>query len=356
MAKASWFRIDAASGTPTIYIYDEIGLFGVTASSFQRELKALGNLKGKSLNVRINSPGGDVFGGWTIMSLLKETGAKITVYVDGVAASMASAIAMMGDTTIMAEGAMMMIHNPAGFKAGDSEDMRNMATLLDSIKEGMVSAYSKKSGQGREAIAKIMDDETWFTAEDAVREGFADEVGEVVKAQAFDLSRYSSNPPLPEAEHKESDMDKNEVAAMIADANKPLLDAIAKLAPAAKVEPVAVAVKSEADIRKDLKAESAAYTAEVRDVCALAGLPELADGYVAKDTPLAEVRVDLKAKKAEAAAALKNPNLRIRNRDGKTPDTDASLKDGEEDISDLIPKARSHASIWASFHGKTAVN
>lgn len=359
MTKASWFRIDAAAATPTIYIYDEIGLFGVNASAFQKDLAKMGNLKGKDLKVRINSPGGDVFTGWAIMSLLRETGAKITVYVDGVAASMASAIAMMGDHVVMAEGAMMMIHNPAGFTGGDSEAMRGMATLLDNIKEGMVTAYSKKSGQGREAIAKIMDEETWLTAEEAVIQGFADEVDEVVKAAAsFDLSRYGRNPPQLAA-NMEADMalTKEDLEALgaaiggaVANANKPVLDAITALKPvepvaAKKDEPGVVAVLSEADIRTKLKNERTAYAADVKELCALAGMPDLMAGYLADEKPIAEVRADLA--KQKTARANRRPATTINNH----VTAQAEGETEESDISDLIPKERTGKAIWAQFNG-----
>lgn len=344
---ASWFKIDAkASAVPTVYIYDEIGLFGVNANDFAKELRALGDLKGKPLNLRLNTPGGDVFGGWAVMALLRDTGANITVYIDGVAASMGSVIAMMGDKVIMAEGAQMMIHNPAGVFRGDSEDMKAASTLLDSIKEGMITAYAKKSGLGREAIAKIMDAETWFTAQEAVDAGFADEIGEVVKAAAaFDLSRYSRNPPPVAAQHKESDMDKTEVAAMIADANKPLVDAIAALTQ----KKDAPATKTEAEIRDELKAEGIARANDITELCALAGLPDLAAAYIAGDKDLAAVKADLKVKQAEKTA--RGSDRRINNHVSGSSNTAEDGKD-EEDISDLIPKARSHADIWAQFNGK----
>lgn len=356
---ASWYRITALAGAvPTVYIYDEIGLFGVNVSDFANDLRALGNLKGKPLKVRINSPGGDVFGGYTIMALLRDTGANITVYIDGVAASMASAIAMTGDTVIMAEGAMMMIHNPSGVFEGGSIEMQAAVTLLDGVKDGMITAYAKKSKLSREDISAIMDAETWLTAEQAVEKGFADSIGEVVKVAAFDLTRYSKNPPKdnPEAETKEADMalTKDEMDGLAAAiggaltaANKPVMDALAALKPVtakAKDEADEGAGKTEADIRKEIMAENAARATDITELCALAGLPNLAAGFIAGAQDVTAVRAALKAEKAKKPAP--------RNHTG------AALGDGETaeqgDISDLIPKARTGTQIWAQFNAPKA--
>lgn len=354
----SWFKIDAKAATPTVYIYDEIGLFGVTAADFARDLKALGDLKGKDLKLRLNTPGGDVLGGNAIMVLLRETGAKITVYIDGVAASMGSAIAMMGDKVIIAEGAFMMIHNPAGMAKGGSDDLRSTATLLDAIKEGMVTAYARKSGLGRDVIAKMMDDETWMDAEQAVAAGFADEIGEVVKAiAAYDLSRYSRNPPHVEA-NKEADMalTKEDIEALgasiggaVTAANKPVLDAIAALKPEAKTgkEGTEPKVKTEAEIRAEITAESTALSAEITELCALVGMPTASAGYIAAGKTVAEVKADLKAK--VAAKGKKS----INNSSGGA--LEGNEDNTDEDISDLIPKARSGTEIWAQFNGKRGV-
>lgn len=119
----SWFRMQAGHQSDAdIYIYDEIGFWGVTAKQFISDLNALGDIT--HINLHINSPGGDVFEGIAIFNALKTHGASITVYVDGVAASMASVIAMVGNPVIMPENTFMMIHKPFGFTGGDAEDMR----------------------------------------------------------------------------------------------------------------------------------------------------------------------------------------------------------------------------------------
>ncbi len=115
MKKEPWLRMQAGGqGEADIYIYDEIGFWGVTAKQFVSDMNALGDIT--HINLHINSPGGDVFEGIAIFSALKNHGAAITVYVDGVAASMASLIVMAGDTVIMPENAFMMIDKPWGIQ------------------------------------------------------------------------------------------------------------------------------------------------------------------------------------------------------------------------------------------------
>ncbi len=137
----SWFRMQAGHQSDAdIYIYDEIGFWGVTAKQFISDLNALGDIT--HINLHINSPGGDVFEGIAIFNALKTHGASITVYVDGVAASMASVIAMVGNPVIMPENTFMMIHKPFGFTGGDAEDMRTYADLLDKVEAVLLTALT----------------------------------------------------------------------------------------------------------------------------------------------------------------------------------------------------------------------
>ena len=133
-----------ASGDKTadIYIYDEIGYWGVTARQFASSMKALGDLD--HINLHIHSPGGDVFDGIAIYNLLNSHTASKTVYIDGLAASMASVIAMVGNPIIMPENAMMMIHKPWGITGGDANDMRDYADLLDKVEAVLIPSYAKK--------------------------------------------------------------------------------------------------------------------------------------------------------------------------------------------------------------------
>jgi ATP-dependent Clp protease protease subunit len=189
----TWFTARAEGRTAEIHIYDEIGLWGINAADFIRDLKGLGALD--TINLRINSPGGSVFDGLAIHNSLKRHKARVVVTVDGIAASIASVVAMAGDEVVMPANALMMIHNPSGGVLGTSKDMRELANVLDKIKEGLISAYAERTGIDRDAIAELMDDETWLDPSEAVRMGFADRVEEPARIAAhFDLSKFRNAP------------------------------------------------------------------------------------------------------------------------------------------------------------------
>ncbi|MFZ8589872.1 ClpP-like prohead protease/major capsid protein fusion protein [Klebsiella quasipneumoniae subsp. similipneumoniae] len=179
----SWFRMQAsADNEAEIYIYDEIGYWGVTARQFVNDLKALGDVT--HINLHINSPGGDVFDGIAIFNALKHHGAAITVHIDGLAASMASVIAMVGNPVIMPENTMMMIHKPWGFAGGDANDMRDYAELLDKVESVLIPAYAEKTGKSSDEIAAMLEDETWMDGNECVELGFADQVTPSLQAMA----------------------------------------------------------------------------------------------------------------------------------------------------------------------------
>ena len=181
--KNSWFRMQASADSEAeIYIYDEIGYWGVTAKQFVANLKALGDIT--HIKLHINSPGGDVFDGIAIFNALKFHGAAITVYIDGLAASMASVIAMVGNPVIMPENTMLMIHKPWGFAGGDADDMRDYADLLDKVESVLIPAYAAKTGKSHDEIAAMLEDETWLTGEECLAQGFADQVTPSLQAMA----------------------------------------------------------------------------------------------------------------------------------------------------------------------------
>jgi HK97 family phage major capsid protein/ATP-dependent Clp endopeptidase proteolytic subunit ClpP len=181
-----------------ILIYEEIGesFFseGIGAKQFAEDLKALGEVD--KIVLRINSPGGSVFEGLAIYNQLKGNRAEKEVHVDGIAASIASVIAMAGNTVIMPSNALMMVHDPSGLVVGTSEDMKKMAEALDKVKDSIITAYAAKTGMEKKDIGDLMSAETWMTAEEAVGWGFADREEEAVKmAAVFDLTRYNFKNP-----------------------------------------------------------------------------------------------------------------------------------------------------------------
>lgn len=144
----------------------------VTPSAFLSELTHMTG----DLTVHINSPGGDVFAGVTIYNALKDYHGHVVVKVDGLAASIASIIAMAGDEIIMSPGSMMMIHNPWSTIGGNADELREAADILDQIEENLVPIYSNRTGLSVEEIKQLLDDETWLSAEKAVELGFATRV------------------------------------------------------------------------------------------------------------------------------------------------------------------------------------
>ena len=175
-----WFEIINKADKAEIWIYEQIGEDfwtggGVTAKNFQKELAGI---KASQIDLHINSPGGEVFDGITIYNLIKQHPANVTAHIDGLAASIASVIALAGDTVIMAENALFMIHNPWGFAMGDATEMRKTADLLDKVGGSLVTAYASKSGKSDDEISVLMDSETWMTAQEAKDAGFIDEISE----------------------------------------------------------------------------------------------------------------------------------------------------------------------------------
>ncbi len=187
----NWYEFKALeNGATEIYVYDEIGFWGITAKDFARDLKEL-DPKGE-INLRINSPGGSVTDGIAIYNLLKNHKAKVNTFVDGLAASMASVIAMAGDTITMPENALMMIHNPWGGAMGDADELRKTADVLDKMKTALVSAYVNKTGLADTEIASLMTAETWMTGAEALEKGFATQITDEVNLQAsFDTSKLN---------------------------------------------------------------------------------------------------------------------------------------------------------------------
>jgi ATP-dependent Clp protease, protease subunit len=188
----------ARGTTGEIWLYDQIGASfwgdGISAKAFQKELTALGKVS--TINLRINSPGGDVFDGLAIYNQLKSHPARVVVDVDGLAASIASIIAMAGDEIRMAGNAMMMIHNPHGMAVGDSTEMLRTAALLDQVKGNLTGTYAARTGNQRAQLETWMNDETWLTAEAAVQYGFADAVTQEQRvAASFEMLAHFRNVP-----------------------------------------------------------------------------------------------------------------------------------------------------------------
>lgn len=180
--KQTWYSMSAKDTHGTIYIYEEIGYWGVTSASFAKELVSLGDIN--TITLHLNTPGGSVGDGTAIYNALKNHKASVTVEIDGYALSMGSIIALAGDTIKMADNALFMIHNPWGIAFGDADEMRKSADITDKHKQAMLNTYQSKTGMDRNKLSKMMNDETWLTAEEALAYGFIDEVTDAVELAA----------------------------------------------------------------------------------------------------------------------------------------------------------------------------
>lgn len=183
-----------------IQIYGQIGGFSwfdetVTSDQVYKELENFGN-DIDTINLYINSPGGSVTEGCAIYSALKRHKAVKNVYIDGQCSSIASVIAMAGDKIAISPVATMMIHNPITALAGDAEEMRKTANILDIMKETIINAYVTKSHLSREEISNLMDTTTYLTAKQAIEKGFATEeiVFDVKNSEFSNLENFKIKP------------------------------------------------------------------------------------------------------------------------------------------------------------------
>lgn len=208
----SWYKISNKEAEQAdVYVYDEIGWFGVTANDFARDLMAL---EQDIINLHINSPGGDVFDGLTIYNTLHGLDKEVNVVVEGLAASIASVIAMAGDTLTMYESSYLMVHEPWGLAIGTAGEMRELADLLDNI-EGTIQGVYTAAGFDEDRIAEAIKAETWMTPEQAQDMGLT--VDKVVPNKSrgnnkFDLSVFDNVPDdllaSADTEPKKIDLEK----------------------------------------------------------------------------------------------------------------------------------------------------
>ncbi|MGR3392823.1 head maturation protease, ClpP-related [Sagittula sp.] len=308
---ASWYAIRARGTGAEVAIYDEIGAYGVSAKGFLAELGALP--EGTPVDLRLNSPGGSVFDAVAIHNAIKRHEGTVTVWIDGIAASAASYIAMAGDEIVMPENAFLMIHDPAGLVMGTAEDMRAMAEALDKVKGSLVSGYAAKSGRTPEEVSALMAAETWFDAGDAVAQGFADRLIEPVRIAAnFDIGRFRNAPPVL-VEQVEADQDSDDAADCVeieadedtdeaaegdqlSDVENEQAAAADTAQPPAETPPPSGAPPDPAAIRAD----AIGHARAVIDLCRLAGQAQMAGRFLEENASLDEVRAALLALRCEA--------------------------------------------------------
>lgn len=205
-----WFRIKAQADetVASIDILDFIGTWGdefwgdvVTAKTFVEALAKLPESV-QTIRIRVNSPGGDVFGAITIANALREQraskGRSVEMVVEGLAASAASLLLMAGDTIEMSDNALLMIHNPWSWAIGSAEEMRKSADALDKVRDTIITTYQWQSSLSAEEIGALMDAETWMDADEALANGFATSKVEGLKAAASIDPRGVAKLTVPE--------------------------------------------------------------------------------------------------------------------------------------------------------------
>lgn len=190
--RKDWYSIkNVADGNAEIWVYDEIGYWGVTAQDFIGELQ---DLSASTIDLHLNTPGGDVFDGIAILNALRSHDASVTVYVDSLAASIGSVIAQAGDKRVMMRNSQMMIHKASTIAIGNDDDMEQMRDLLAKQNLNIANIYADRAGGEAADWIAAMAAETWYSAEEAVEAGLADEVGATGNDKAensWDLSIYN---------------------------------------------------------------------------------------------------------------------------------------------------------------------
>ena len=189
-------RIENSQDSASIYVYDVISAdWGVSAMDVIAAIKDAG--EGKTLNIHINSPGGDVFEGRAIMAAIQSYKGKTIAKIDSLCASAATSIALSCDEVEMADGAFFMIHNAHGFAYGDKSAMRETADVIEKVEGAIVNDYVAKTGKDEAEIRQMMNAETWMTAKEALDGGFIDRISQSKATKnTWNLSAFEKPPQI----------------------------------------------------------------------------------------------------------------------------------------------------------------
>ncbi|RKQ61380.1 ATP-dependent protease ClpP protease subunit [Vogesella indigofera] len=312
-ASGNWYRISnaanlAADQSLEVELYDDIGVWGIRAADFIRDLKAADDGQ-RPIVIAISSLGGDVFDGLAIHNTLRRLGNRVTARIDSVAASIASIIAVGAHRVVMPANSMMMIHNPWTFAMGEAEDLRATADMMDKVRDNLVGCYRAKApALSADELVKMLDDTTWLTAQEALALGLVDEVTDLVPLKASanlraGLGRLKNAPPALLQALDEPATPPADPAPAPAPDPAPLAAAdpvaMAKLAarlcneaslPAVAVDSVITvsALASDSAIRS-----AVAQATEIRDLCKTAKLPDLANSLIASGLDVESARARL---------------------------------------------------------------
>ena len=220
----NWVR-NEETGASEMYLYGAIAEStwfenDITPAMFRSELQKHSG----DVTVFINSPGGDVFAASQIYTMLRNHSGKVTVKIDGIAASAASVVAMAGEETLISPTGMLMCHNPMTCAMGNKADMEKAIILLDEVKESIINAYETKSHLSRNKIAKLMSDETWLNAKKAHEMGFVDGI----------LFAEKKMPVVPKEEEPDEEEKEDTLTAMTYSKSKNLSAFLSKVSASAE--------------------------------------------------------------------------------------------------------------------------
>jgi ATP-dependent protease ClpP protease subunit len=345
----TWYALQVSGETTErvieVFVYGEIGTWGITANQFVQDLRAMDDGVSPVI-AAFNSIGGDLFDGLAMHNALSRLGERCTGRIDALAASAASVAVCGAHRVVIASNAMLMIHNPYTYAGGDAEDFRRVADVLDQTLEAIIAAYKAKAPDIDDAeLRRMVNAETWLTANEAVALGLADEVGDgiTVKAclgQGAVLQRYQHAPAELVAqldEPPETDLDLDPVDPPLV---PPVVDS-AKLAlmitqrcTAAGisnlVEPLLSSTQLESE---EIVLAGLTRATAVNDLCVAARLPEFSAEYVAAGLDAAAVRARLFDKIVTS---------------GKGFEIDNSLPLDDDPAPKVLAKQPDPTSIWAS--------
>jgi ATP-dependent protease ClpP protease subunit len=345
----TWYAVHA-SGESTervieVFVYGEIGAWGITANQFVQDLRAMDD--GVSPVVAaFNSIGGDLFDGLAMHNALSRLGERCTGRIDALAASAASVAVCGAHRVVIAANAMLMIHNPYTYAGGGAEDFRRVADVLDQTLEAIIAAYKAKAPDIDEAeLRRMVDAETWLTANEAVALGLADEVGDGIKVKAClgqgaVLQRFQHAPAElvaqldeePEPDPELEPVDPPQVPPVVDSAKLALM--ITQRCTAAGIsnliEPLLKSTQLESE---EIVTVGLARAKAVNDLCVAARLPEFSAEYVAAGLDVTAVQARLFDKIVTS---------------GKGFEIDNSLPLADDPAPKVLAKQPDPNSIWAA--------
>lgn len=345
----TWYALQA-SGEATervieVFVYGEIGAWGITANQFVQDLRAMDDGVSPVI-AAFNSIGGDLFDGLAMHNALSRLGERCTGRIDALAASAASVAVCGAHRVVIAANAMLMIHNPYTYAGGGAEDFRRVADVLDQTLEAIIAAYKAKAPDIDEAeLRRMVDAETWLTANEAVALGLVDEVGDGIKVKAclgqgavlqrfqhapVELVAQLDEPPEPDPELEPVDpplvppvVDSAKLALMIT--QRCTAAGISNL-----IEPLLNSTQLESE---EIVLAGLARAKAVNDLCVAARLPEFSSEYVAAGLDAAAVRARLFDKIVTS---------------GKGFEIDNSLPLADDPAPKVLAKQPDPNSIWAA--------